>query len=560
MTNDISLEDLIRGLALRNAVEHDGQARASSVLGAVFSAKKEARANAAEVSRLANEIIKQVNLMPLAAQRRELDAIALPGQRREEERYVLPELPGTVKGKVVMRLAPYPSGPLHLGRARMAILNDEYVKRYAGKLILVVDDTAGSAEKIPIAEAYESFPRDLEWLGIKVHATVFKSDRLEIFYSYARQFIERGWAYVCTCRAEELRRNRSAGKECACRSRSSGSNMEEWERMLSGGYSEGEAAVRLKTDMKDPDLAFRDRVLLRISERPHPRVGTRYRVWPMLEFSWAVDDHLLGVTHVLRGKDLMMEDKMERFMWKLLGWPEPTIVHHGMLSIAGAKISSSECRRRIESGEYEGWDDPRTWTIGSLRARGIQPQAIRAFIISCGLTLTDVQVPMESLYAENRRVIDPVANRYNCVRDPVKIALSGGPKMDAVELRLHPDFEDRGTRPVPVAGDSIYVDRDDFRRFKGQQVRLKELSNVLLEERAKRLESDLSPSVPKIQWVSVPNVEAEVVMPDGSKVKGLADPGVEALSAGTLVQFVRFGFCRLDSRRAGAAAFRYAHN
>ena len=100
--------------------------------------------------------------------------------------------------------------------------------------------------------------------------------------------------------------------------------MEEWERMLSGEYSEGEAAVRLKTDMKDPDLAFRDRVLLRISERPHPRVGTKYRVWPMLEFSWAVDDHLLGITHVLRGKDLMMEDKMERFMWKLLGWPEPT--------------------------------------------------------------------------------------------------------------------------------------------------------------------------------------------------------------------------------------------
>jgi len=560
MRNGISLEDLIRGLALRNAVEHDGQARASSVLGAVFSAWKEARANAGEVARLANEIVMQVNSMPLEEQKRELDAIGLPGRRREEEGYVLPELPDAVQGSVVMRLAPYPSGPLHLGRARMAILNDEYVKRYAGKLILVVDDTAGSAEKIPIAEAYESFPSDLEWLGIRVQETVYKSDRLDIFYSYARQFIEKGWAYVCTCRAEELRRNRSAGRECACRRRSARSNMEEWERMLSGEYSEGEAAVRLKTDMKDPDLAFRDRVLLRISERPHPRVGTKYRVWPMLEFSWAVDDHLLGVTHVLRGKDLMMEDKMERFMWKLLGWPEPTIVHHGMLSIAGAKISSSECRRRIEAGEYDGWDDPRTWTLGSLRARGIQPQAVRSFIVSCGMTLTDVQVPMESLYAENRRVIDPVANRYNFVREPVKIAISGGPKMDAVKLRLHPDFEDRGTRPVPVVRDSIFVNGEDFRRFKGQQVRLKELSNVLLEERAKHLESDLSPSVPKIQWVSVPNLEADVVMPDGSRVKGLADPGVEALQIGTLVQFVRFGFCRLDSRCAGVAVFRYAHN
>ncbi len=226
----------------------------------------------------------------LEEQKKELDAIELPGQHKEEQGYVLPELFGAIKGRVVMRLAPYPSGPLHLGRARMAILNDEYVKRYAGKLILVVDDTAGSAEKIPIAEAYESFPRDLGWLGIEVQETVYKSDRLEIFYSYARQFIEEGWAYVCTCRAEDLRRNRSAGKECACRRRSASSNMEEWERMLSGEYSEGEAAVRLRTDMSDPDLAFRDRVLLRISERPHPRVGPLAASPP----DWVSDQNVSG--------------------------------------------------------------------------------------------------------------------------------------------------------------------------------------------------------------------------------------------------------------------------
>jgi len=560
MAREISLQELVRGLALRNALDHGGQARPSSVLGAVFSARPEARANVGEVARLVNEIVDQVNAMGPEEQRKELSTLELPTLRREEGRYTLPDLPGAVKGGVVMRLAPYPSGPLHLGRARMAILNDEYVKRYSGKLILVVDDTAGSADKIPIAEAYESFPRDMEWLGIRVHQTVYKSDRLELFYSYARQFIERGWAYVCTCKAEDLRRNRSAGKECACRGRSPGSNLEEWNRMLSGHYSEGEATVRLKTDMKDPDLAFRDRVLLRISERPHPRVGTKYRVWPMLEFSWAVDDHLLGVTHILRGKDLMMEDKMERFMWKLLGWPEPVIVHHGMLSIAGAKISSSECRRRIQSGEYEGWDDPRTWTIGSLRARGIQPQAIRSFIVSCGLTLTDVQVPVESLYAENRRLIDPIANRYNFVRDPVRVAVVGGPKIDSVKLKLHPDFEDRGSRPVPVSMDSIFVDGEDFRRFKGQEVRLKELGNVLLGETAQHLEPDLSPSIPKVQWVSVPNVKVEVIMPDGSRVMGIADPGVEGLEIGALVQFVRFGFCRLDSRRAGTPVFRYAHS
>ena len=561
MKGEVTLEDLIRGFALRNAIGHGGKARLSSVLGAVFSANHDAQAKAGEVTKLAGGIVKDVNSTPLEQQKEQLKGLRLPIEVEAKKQPAgLPELENAVKGQVVMRLAPYPSGQLHLGRARMAILNDEYVKRYDGKMILVIDDTAGSADKIPIPEAYEGIPRDLEWLGIKVHETVYKSDRLDIFYSFAIKFLEKGWAYVCTCRAEELRRNRAGGRECKCRSRSVDSNICEWEKMLSGGHAEGEAVVRLKTDMKYPDAAFRDRVLLRISERAHPRVGTKYRVWPMLEFSWAIDDHLLGITHVLRGKDLMMEDKMERFMWELLGWPEPTILHHGMLGIAGAKISSSVCRKKIEAGEYEGWDDPRTWTLGSLRVRGIQVKAIRGFIISSGLTMTDVQVPIDSLYAENRRLLDPVANRYNFVRDPVSISVDGAPSMRSVKLRCHPDFKDRGDRTVPVNSCAIHLDREDFRRLKGREVRLKELYNVLLAKHVEYAGDDLSPSMAKIQWVSEPNVRAQIVMPDGFRVDGLADPGAETLRVGTIVQFVRFGFCRLDSRKGSVLIFRYAHS
>jgi glutamyl-tRNA synthetase len=103
--------------------------------------------------------------------------------------------------------------------------------------------------------------------------------------------------------------------------------------MLKGHYQEGEAVVRLKTDMQHPNPAFRDRVLLRISERTHPRVGTKYRVWPLLEFSWAIDDHLLGMTHILRGKDLIIEDLMEKDIWQKLGWNAPEFIHYGMLRI-----------------------------------------------------------------------------------------------------------------------------------------------------------------------------------------------------------------------------------
>ncbi len=560
MPDERSAEELIRAFALKNAVQHGGSAKVPPVLGAVLGARPDLRPQAAEIAKLAARIVREVNGLTLEEQRRQLDAISPPpALERKEREGVLPELPNAEPGKVVMRLAPYPSGQLHLGRARMAILNDEYVKRYRGRLILVIDDTAGSAEKMPVPEAYDGIPRDLRWLGVEFHDVVYKSDRLEIFYEYAKRFLEEGWAYVCTCDVSTLRRNRAEGRECKCRSRTVEENLELWQRMIDGGFAEGEAVVRLKTDMRDPDTAFRDRVLLRISERTHPRVGNKYRVWPMLEFSWAIDDHLLGITHILRGKDLMMEDRMERFMWDLLGWPHPVIVHHGLLQIAGVKISSSACRRKIESGEYEGWDDPRTWTIGSLRVRGFKPEAIRSFILSCGLTLTDVTVPIESLYAENRKMVDSIANRYNFVEHPVRISVEDAPRVDEVSVWFHPDFHDRGTRTIKVNTEVIYVSRDDFEKFRGKVVRLKDLFNIRLGETSTYAGADLVQSMPKIHWVSEPSLKTQVMMPDGRLVSGLSDPGVGELSVGSLVQFVRFGFCRLDSWRDGTAFFRYAH-
>ncbi|MCS7106488.1 MAG: glutamate--tRNA ligase family protein, partial [Candidatus Aenigmarchaeota archaeon] len=101
-------------------------------------------------------------------------------------------------------MAPYPSGPLHIGNARMVILNDEYVRKYNGKLLLVFDDTIGSKEKGILPEAYKMIEEDLEWLEVKYHAKFFKSDRMHIFYEYATQLLEAGHAYVCTCSEEEV--------------------------------------------------------------------------------------------------------------------------------------------------------------------------------------------------------------------------------------------------------------------------------------------------------------------------------------------------------------------
>src|SRR5438094_434348 len=145
----------------------------------------------------------------------------------------------------------------------------------------------------------------------RVPAGGTRGDRIPLHYEWAEKLLATGEAYVCECDAETLRKNREAMRACVHRIQDVDETIAMWKAMLAGEYGEGEAVVRLKTDMAHPNPAFRDRVLFRIAERDHPRVGDRYRVWPMLEFSWAVDDTLLGIPHVLRRKVLVLEDQLE---------------------------------------------------------------------------------------------------------------------------------------------------------------------------------------------------------------------------------------------------------
>jgi glutamyl-tRNA synthetase len=538
------MEELFRRHALINAVQHGGKASIQAVLSRSIAEKPELKTKIKEVIELIKKVVEEINKLSLEEQEKMVKELGIVLEKRVREG--LPDLKNAEIGKVVMRLAPFPSGPLHLGNARMAILNDEYVKRYKGKLILVFDDTIGSEEKSILPEAYQMIEDGLKWLGVEFHEKVYKSDRLEIFYKYGREIIEKGFAYVCTCSEEKVRENRRKGIECVCRSRSVEENLALWEKMLEGKFKEGEATVRIKTDMKHPNPAFRDRVLFRISERAHPRVGKKYKVWPMLEFSWAVDDWLLGVTHILRGKQLVIEDMMEEFIWEKMGWPKKEFIHYGMLRIEGATLSKSETRKMIEKGIISGWDDPRTWSLQSLRKRGFQPEAIRRFIIKMGLSEADVTVPLEILYAENRKLIDPIANRYMAVLSPVCVSIENAPHVSFAEIKMHPDFPERGTRKIPVNTQRIFLEKEDVEKFRGKEVGLINLFSVKIDEKIEFARSEISYDIPKIHWVSEPNVEIKMIMPNGEVKIVLAEPSVKELKEGEIIQFYRIGFCRVD--------------
>ncbi|MEM0129136.1 MAG: glutamate--tRNA ligase [Thermoplasmata archaeon] len=547
----------LRRIALENAVEHGDAPRAASVVGRLLAAEPGLRARAAEIRAAADAVVAELAALSPDERAQQLAAAGGPEARpaMSGPDGTFPELPGAVRGQVVLRLAPFPSGALHIGNGRMLFVNELYRQRYAGRLLLVFDDTIGSEEKRVEAEFFEMIRGDLELAGIVPDATYYKSDRLEEFYAWARRTIAAGGAYVCHCPAELLRENRVQGRACAERSQTPDQTLGEWDGMLAGRYAAGEAVLRLRTSMTDPDPAFRDRVLFRLSDVDHPRVGRRYRVWPMLEFSWAVDDVLLGVTHVLRGLDLVIEDRMEEYLWNLLGLRGPRFVHWGLLRIREAKLSKSKSYREVKDGTYDGWDDPRTWSLRSLDRRGIRMEALRRFTLSFGLSPSDIEVPAETLYAENRRIIDAETPRRAYVPDPIRVDVRDWPDgWTEAEVANHPDRPELGRRRV-AAGPSFYLPGADLRRHAGGEVRLKDLANLRLPPEippgADTIEASFTGAenrrLPRLQWVGIRGaVPVEVLGVMGERTTGQGEAAIARSPPRACLQFERVGFVRLD--------------
>jgi len=457
-----------------------------------------------------------------------------------------------------MRIAPFPSGPLHIGNARTIILNDEYCKKYKGKLLLIMDDTIGSEEKPIVKEAYKLIPEGLDFLEVKYDKNIiYKSDRLEIYYKYAEELINKNKAYVCSCSSEELRENRKNEKDCKCRSQSVTENLKKWKLMFDKKTKEGSFTLRIKTSMQDKNPAFRDRVIARISEREHPRVGKKYRVWPLLDFSWAIDDHLLNVTHVIRGKDLMIESDMEKYIWDIFKWKHAELIHNGLLQLEGVKISKSKAQKEVKSGEYFGWDDPRTWSLQSLKRRGIKAEAIRTFLLQFGLNQNEVTAPIDGLYSENRKLIEKEADRYFFIENPKKIKIKNILKtIKEAKAPLHPDLK-KGFRILKI-NDEFYV--SDLIE-KNKTYRFMHLFNFKNNEFVSE-EYEQGLNAKMIHWLPVSKdlVNIEVLMPDGSVKKGLGEVDIKNVKENSVIQLERFAFCKLDKKEKNKLVFWYTHN
>jgi len=211
MAKDVAAN--IEKFALANAFQYGGKANPGAVLGKILAENPELKGKVKELMQQINKIVSDVNKMPIKQQEEKLLKIFpefFEKKTKEEEKKELPDMPNAKEGKVVMRLAPFPSGALHLGHAKTYGLNALYADKYKGKLILVMDDTVGSEEKTLMAESYDLITDGFKWLGVKWDGPIiYKSDRLDIYYKYAEELIKKGTTYVCECPAEKLRENRA---------------------------------------------------------------------------------------------------------------------------------------------------------------------------------------------------------------------------------------------------------------------------------------------------------------------------------------------------------------
>ncbi len=550
------MKDLIMIFALENAIEHGGMANIGPIMGKMMAAHPDLKKDPRSLSMSIREAVQKVNGMEFEEQKELLKKLGGPIEleKRERKDPMVP-LEGAEDKKVRMRFAPGPSGPLHIGHTRAAILNDEYCKRYNGSFILRFEDT--NPEKID-PDAYDMIPEDLDWLGVKVDEVYTQSDRFERYYEITEKLIERGFAYVCTMDPEKWRELKTRSKPCRERSLSPEEQMEGWEKMKEGYYSEGEASLVIKTDLSHRNPAVRDFVGMRIKHAPHPLTGDRYHLYPLYNLSVAIDDHLMGCTHILRGNDHLNNTTRQEYVFDHMEWKLPKFFHYGLVSIPETILKTSLIRDEISNGNFNGWEDVRLGTVRALSARGFEPASLRRYWTEVGIKPVDINFSWETLATMNREIIDRKCERFFFVEDPVSLNVSHDSSLSS-KAPLHPEFPERGHREYTIESIDgvvkVVVPSHEMRDLaRGDLIRLKDLANIRITDpetlKGKYSGNDVDALKKEegkiIEWAPLGSIDCRILDPDGNIRFGKVEPlAISSAKEKRIVQFERVGFCKL---------------
>lgn len=586
MTLEESLLEKVREnaykYALLNAIKHKGKAALQPVIAKIIREMPEVRRVIKQIIPIVKNIVDEVNNLNIEQQRRIIEEKwpeLLETKPREEEKK-LPPLPNAVMGKVTTRFAPNPDYTIHLGNARPALLSYWYAEMYNGQMILRFEDTDPRI-KASFPEAYDRIKEELKWLGIKWSKEYIQSLRIPVYYEILRELIKRGGAYIDRCDAKTFKQYRDTGKPCPHRELPVEIHLEEFDKIMEGYYGEGEAVIRVKTDLKHPDPSVRDWVAARIidtTKTPHPVVGERYILWPTYNLAAAIDDHLMGITHILRAKEHISNTIKQKYLYDHMGWKYPETIHFGRLSLEGVILSKSQMRMVTKEGGFQPYTDPRFGTIAGLRRRGITNRALWEIIKSVGTNPIDAHISYVNLASINRSIVDPIANRYMAVEDPLVLRINGLDDDIIAHVLRHPSRKDYVEYIVRREKPYVYISSSDLEKIREAGFfRLMGLGNLKLDGtrfheeygiviEAHYMGSDATEAkkkhAPIIQWAPLNYVYVEMIIPEKTVLKRkvlYAEPGIMDEETGSIIQFYRLGFARIDEKDDDKIVAIFAH-
>ena len=431
------------------------------------------------------------------------------------------------ESRVHTRFPPEPNGYLHLGHAKSICLNFGIAQEFAGLCNLRLDDTNPVAEKTEYAEAIQS---DVRWLGFDWEDRFFHaSDYFDQLHAWAVQLIKDGKAFVCDLTFEEMRKHRGTlvepGTNSPYRERSVEENLELFERMKLGEFSDGAKTLRAKIDMTSPNLNMRDPVIYRIIHQEHPKTDNKWKIYPSYDFAHGQSDSLEGITHSICTLEFEHHRPLYDWFCENLGIHHPQQIEFARLNLNYTVMSKRKMLRLVQEGHVNGWDDPRMPTLQGMRRRGYTPKSIRDFCEKVGVAKRDNVIEVELLEHCLRHDLNLCAPRRLGVLDPLKVTISNYPddQVETMNAVNNPEDSDAGTRPVSFSK-HLYVDRNDFmedppkkyfRMSLGKEVRLKYAYYITCTEVVKDEEGKI------IELICEYDPESRGGdTPDGRKVKG----------------------------------------
>ncbi len=225
---------------------------------------------------------------------------------------------------VRVRFAPSPTGYLHIGGARTALFNYLFARHHDGRFLLRIEDTDVSRSK---KELTEVILRSLRWLGLEWdEEPLFQSTRLDRYRAICEELMQKGSAYPCFCTPEELAEKREkAQKEYRYDRKCLELSKEEIQDKLDRGVSR---VIRFR--VPDGETTFRDAirgVVTVHNEQIDDFVLLRSDNNPVYQLAVVVDDHGMGITHVIRGDDHLSNTPKQIMIYEALGWPVPEFAH-----------------------------------------------------------------------------------------------------------------------------------------------------------------------------------------------------------------------------------------